>query len=280
MKPPFWSSPPNHIPSSLARRLIPVLDPLGPPGLPEASAPTFEPLELGLPDALCLPRAWREQGVTQTGSQEFSTAARLATGPLMPEAPPPPPPPLLPPPPDSEAPSRAAAPRPESLLPPELELELEGLRLSSELENFHWGILGMSMQKVVTPSCSPSRQGESASAGAGEEEEDEEAAAASRARSRGGSGRPAGPGDGTTGVATTLPLMAMLCMRSSEEVTESLRKRPYFGLCSMPRGAERCGETDGGDRSQREIIKKKTEEGGEEGREEKGREKGEGGEER
>ena len=131
--------------------------------------------ELGLPEeALCLPRAWREQGVTQTVSQEFRTAARLATGPRMAEVPPPPAPLLPPPPPpDSEAPSRAAAPLPESLLPPELELELEGLRLSSELENFHWGILGMSMQKVVVPSCSPSRQGESASAWAEEEEAEE-----------------------------------------------------------------------------------------------------------
>ena len=41
----------------------------------------------------------------------------------------------------------------------------------------------------------------------------------------------------TTGVATTLPLMAKLCIRSpEEEVTDSLRKRPYFGLRSMPGG--------------------------------------------
>ena len=116
----------------------------------------------------------------------------------------------------------------ESLLEEELELELEGLRLSRELENFHWGILGMSMQKVVVLSCSPSRQGESARAGAAEEEEGRGEG------SRGGSGRLGGAEEGTTGVATTLPLMAKLCIRSSEEVTESLRKRPYFGLSSMP----------------------------------------------
>lgn len=116
----------------------------------------------------------------------------------------------------------------ESLLELEPELELEGLRLSRELENFHWGILGMSMQKVVVASCSPSRHGESARAAA----EDEDLALGSR----GGRGR-LGAEEGTTGVATTLPLMAKLCIRSSEEVTDSLRKRSYFGLRSMPGGA-------------------------------------------
>lgn len=119
---------------------------------------------------------------------------------------------------------------PESLLELELELELEGLRLSRELENFHWGILGMSMQKVVVASCSPSREGESARAAAPAAEDDLSLG------SRGGRGR-LGVEEGPTGVATTLPLMARLCIRSSEEVTDSLRKRPYFGLRSMPGGA-------------------------------------------
>lgn len=122
---------------------------------------------------------------------------------------------------------------PESLLELELELELDGLRLSRELENFHWGILGMSIQKVVVASCSPSRQGESARAAAPAEEDG--LALGSRG-GRGGRGR-LGVEEGTTGVATTLPLMARLCIRSSEEVTDSLRKRPYFGLRSMPGGA-------------------------------------------
>lgn len=85
----------------------------------------------------------------------------------------------------------------------------------------------MSMQKVVVASCSPSRQGESAKAIAPAEEED------LALGSRGGRGR-LGVEEGTTGVATTLPLMAKLCIRSSEEVTDSLRKRSYFGLRSMP----------------------------------------------
>lgn len=121
---------------------------------------------------------------------------------------------------------------PESLLELELELELEGLRLSRELENFHWGILGISMQKVVVPSCSPSRQGESARV------RDAEDLGMDSKGGRGGSGK-LGVDEGTTGVAITLPLMAKLCIRSSEEeeVTESLRKRPYFGLSSMPGGA-------------------------------------------
>lgn len=176
--------------------------------------------------------ACREQGVTQTGSQEFSTAARLATGPLAGGAPPD----LV----DGEEEgaeawegASAADALPESLLELELELELDGLLLRRELENFHWGIFGMSMQKVVVASCSPSRQGDSARAAA--PAEDEDLVPGSRG-GRGGKGR-LGVEEETTGVATTLPLMARLCIRSSEEVTDSLRKRPYFGLRSMPGGA-------------------------------------------
>lgn len=92
----------------------------------------------------------------------------------------------------------------------------------------------MSIQKVVVASCSPSKQGESASAAA-PAEADEGLMLGSRG-GMGGRGR-LGVEDGTTGVATTLPLMAKLCIRSSEEVTDSLRKRSYFGLRSMPGGA-------------------------------------------
>lgn len=118
---------------------------------------------------------------------------------------------------------------PESLLEQELLLELDGLRLRRELENFHWGIFGMSMQKVVVASWSPSRQGESTKAAAPTEED------GLALGSRGGRER-LGVEGGPTGVATTLLLMAKLCIRSSEEVTDSLRKRPYFGLRSMPGG--------------------------------------------
>lgn len=168
--------------------------------------------------------------MTQTGSQELSTAARLATGPpaelmvlfLCGEEVG-----------GTGAWEGAAAAFPESLLELEPELELDGLRLSNELENFHWGILGMSMQKVVVASCSPSRQGESARAAAPGAEDD--LALGSRG-GKGGKGR-LGAEERTTGVATTLLLMAKLCIRSSEEVTDSLRKRSYFGLRSMPGGA-------------------------------------------
>ncbi|KAF5885696.1 uncharacterized protein DAT39_022665 [Clarias magur] len=112
----------------------------------------------------------------------------------------------------------------ESLLELELAL-LEGLQLSSEFENFHWGILGMSMQKVVALSCSPSRPGDSASAGT--------KGGFRIVGSKGGTGE-FGTEEGATDVATTFPLMAKLWIRSSEEVTESLRKRPYLGLSSMP----------------------------------------------
>lgn len=236
MKLPFWvkSSPPSHMPSTLVLRFIPDLELLEPPVLTMASvAPNPWPAGLAEFDAataLCPRMACREQGVTQTGSQELSTAARLATGPLAELAP------LVlcgdeer----ETEAWEGAAAALAESLLELELELELDGLRLSKELENFHWGILGMSMQKVVVASCSPSRQGESARAAAPAEEDD--LALGSRG-GRGGRGR-LGVEEETTGVATTLPLIAKLCIRSSEEVTDSLRKRPYFGLRSMPGGA-------------------------------------------
>lgn len=240
MKLPFWlkSSPPNHIPSTLVLRLIPDLELPEPPRLAMASvAPNPCPPGLAeLATALCPRMACREQGVTHTGSHEFSTAARLATGPLAEGAPlclcdeeed------------DKEAWEGAAAAFPESLLELELELELDGLRLSRELENFHWGIFGMSMQNVVVASCSPSRQGESARAGAPVEDE------VLALGSRGGKGR-LGVEEGTTGVATTLPLMAKLCIRSSEEVTDSLRKRPYFGLRSIPGGAAWSRSWEGG----------------------------------
>lgn len=236
MKLPFWlkSSPPSHMPSPLVLRFI--LELLDPPGLPMTSGapnpwPTG-PAELAAAaTALCPRMACREQGVTHTGSQELSTAARLATGPLTEVTP------LgLCEDEEEEAWEGADAAFPESLLELELELELDGLRLSSELENFHWGILGMSMQKVVVASCSPSRQGESARAAAPAEEEDLELGSRGGSGGRGGRRR-LGVEEGTTGVATTLPLMAKLCIRSSEEVTDSLRKRPYFGLRSMPGGA-------------------------------------------
>lgn len=224
MKLPLWlrSSPPSHMPSTLVLRFIPVLKLPGPPGLPSAIPTPPEPLGLADPaeidEPLCLVTACREQEPTHTGSQELSTAARLATGPLAVAA----------------APEAAGTALPESLLELEPELELEGLRLSRELENFHWGIFGISMQKVVTPSRSLSGPGESASASAWA------CGGGGRvAGSRGGRVKP-GADEGATGVATTtFPLMAKLCIRSSEEVTESLRKRPYLGLSSMPGEAAR-----------------------------------------
>lgn len=48
------------------------------PGLP--ALPLGPPAPAPPPLSLCI--AWNEQGVTQIGSQEFSTAARLATGPV------------------------------------------------------------------------------------------------------------------------------------------------------------------------------------------------------
>lgn len=127
MKLPFWlkSSPPSHMPSTLVLRFIPALDPLWPPGLPvHSAAPAAWPPGLAEPAAdLCLLMACREQGLTHTGSQEFKTEARLATGPLGAEVP------LG----LCEPCDEGAAALPESLL----ELELEGLLLSSELENFH-----------------------------------------------------------------------------------------------------------------------------------------------
>lgn len=236
MKLPFWlkSSPANHMPSTLVLRFMPDLE-LLPPGLAMASVAS-NPWPAGLAEfaaatALCPRMACKEHGVTQTGSHELSTAARLATGPpaelmvlvLCGE--------------EEEggtgAWEGAAAAFPESLLELEPELVLDGLRLSNELENFHWGIFGMSIQKVVVASCSPSKQGESARAAAPGAEDD--LAPGSRG-GNGGKGR-LGAEEGTTGVATTLLLMANLCIRSSEEVTDSLRKRSYFGLRSMPGGA-------------------------------------------
>lgn len=230
MKLPFWgkSSPPSHMPSTLVLRFIPDLELLEP--VPAPTMTSVAPnAEFDAAAVLCPRMACKEHGVTQTGSQELSTAARLATGPLA----------ELPPTAlcgDEERGAEACRGAvddalPESLLELELELELDGLRLSRELENFHWGILGMSIQKVVVASCSPSRQGESARAAAPAGEEDD-----LELGSSGGSG---GRGrlwaeEGTIGVATTLPLMAKLCIRSSEEVTDSLRKRPYLGLRSMP----------------------------------------------
>lgn len=215
------------MPSTLVLRFIPDLELLELPGLAITSvAPNPCPpglAEFATATVLCPRMACKEQGVTHTGSQELSTAARLATGPLAEITP-------LGMCDDEEEWEGAAAALPESLLELELELELDGLRLSKELENFHWGILGMSMQKVVVASCSPSREGESARAAVPAEEED--LALGSRG-GRGGRGR-LGVEEGPTGVATTLPLMAKLCIRSSEEVTDSLRKRPYFGLRSMP----------------------------------------------
>lgn len=174
MKLPFWakSSPPSHMPSTLVLRFIPDLELLEP--VPAPTMTSVAPnAAFEAPAVLCPRMACKEHGVTQTGSQEFSTAARLATGPLA----------VRPPTARCGEEERgaeacegavAAAPAalPESLLELELELELDGLRLSRELENFHWGILGMSMQKVVVASCSPSRQGESARAAAPAVEDD------------------------------------------------------------------------------------------------------------
>lgn len=235
MKLPFWgkSSPPSHMPSTLVLRFIPDLELLEP--VPAPTMTSVAPnVEFDAAAVLCPRMACKEHGVTQTGSQELSTAARLATGPLA----------ELPPPAlcgdeerGAEVWEGAVDVLPESLLELELELELDGLRLSKELENFHWGILGMSMQKVVVASCSPSRQGESARAAAPAGEDDGLEPGSSVGS--GGSGGSGGRGrlwveEGTIGVATTLPLMAKLCIRSSEEVTDSLRKRPYLGLRSMP----------------------------------------------
>lgn len=87
MKLPFWvKSSPSHMPSTLVRRLIPDLELLELPEPAMASvAPNTCPPELAefaAATALCPRMACKEQGVTHTGSQELSTAARLATGPL------------------------------------------------------------------------------------------------------------------------------------------------------------------------------------------------------
>lgn len=127
MKLPVWVKlSPSHIPSTLFLRFIPVLELPDPPGLPSAD-PALDSLGL----ALCLLAACREQGPTQTGSQELNTAARLATGPLGAVAPPK----VV----AGELSVRGALL--DSLLELEPELLLDGLRLSNELENFHWGIM-------------------------------------------------------------------------------------------------------------------------------------------
>lgn len=125
------------MPSTLVLRFTPDLKLLELPGLAMTSvAPNPCPpalAEFAAATARCPRMACREQGVTHTGSQELSTAARLATGPLA-EVPPPG---LCDDDEETEAWEGAAAVFPESLLELELELELDGLRLSRELENFH-----------------------------------------------------------------------------------------------------------------------------------------------
>lgn len=226
MKLPLWprSSPPSHMPSTLVLRFMPVRLLPELPGFPCAVSVPPKPLGLAEPTTtLCLLTACREQGPIHTGSQELSAAARLVMGPLEVAA-------IL------ELAGDALTM--EVLLESLLELELavlEGLQLSSELENFHWGILGMSMQKVVARSCSPSRPGDSASAWT--------EGGVRMVGSKGGTGE-FGTEEGATAVATTFPLMAKLCIRSSEEVTESLRKRPYLGLSSMPGRTAWCSESN------------------------------------
>lgn len=94
MKLPFWvnSSPPSHMPSTLVLRFSPDLELLDPAGLAMASVAPNPwppgPAELAAATALCPLMACREHGVTHTGSQELSTAARLATGPLAEVKPP------------------------------------------------------------------------------------------------------------------------------------------------------------------------------------------------
>lgn len=221
---PLWlrSSPPSHIPSTLVLRLMPVRKLPALLGVPTAVSVPPKPLGLAEPTAtLCLLTACSEQGPKQTGSQELSAAARLVMGPLEVAA-------IL----EEAGDALAIVFLLESLLELEAAL-LEGLQLSSELENFQWGILGMSMQKVVVLSCSPSRPGDSSNAWT--------KGGVRMVGSNGGTGE-FGTEEGATAVATTFPLMAKLCIRSSEEVTESLRKRPYLGLSSMPGRTAWCRE--------------------------------------
>lgn len=128
MKLALWlgSSPPSHMPSTLVLRCMPVR--LLPVLLGFPSVVSVPPKPLGLADPttpLCLLTACREQGPIQTGSQELSAAARLVMGPL-----------------DAADTLELAGDALviEILLESLLELELvllEGLQLSSELENFH-----------------------------------------------------------------------------------------------------------------------------------------------
>lgn len=122
------SSPPSHMPSTLVLRFMPVRLLPALPGFP--SAVSVPPKPLGLADpatTLCLLMltACREQGPIQTGSQELSAAARLVMGPLEVA---------------DTLELAGGALGMEVLLESLLELELallEGLQLSSELENFH-----------------------------------------------------------------------------------------------------------------------------------------------
>lgn len=88
MKLPFWvkSSPPSHMPSTLVLRFVPDLELLELQGLAMASVAPNPwppgPAQFAAATALCPRIACREHGVTHTGSQELSTAASLATGPL------------------------------------------------------------------------------------------------------------------------------------------------------------------------------------------------------
>lgn len=130
------------------------------------------------------------QGAAQTGSQALRTAARPEEE-------------------DGDAEPVPASPGSPVLAEADSSLlALEGLRLRKPegLENFHWGILGISMQKVVTASCS-------SPSGAGH-----------------GWAREV-PGGGGDGVAVaTLLLMAGF----SEGVSVSFQKRSYLGSVSMP----------------------------------------------
>lgn len=133
------------------------------------------------------------QGVAQTGSQALRTAARPDEE-------------------EDEAEELPASPGPPVLAEAERSLlALEGLRLRKPegLENFHWGILGINIQKVVTASCS-------SPSGGGQGWVKEVVAG--------------GGGDGSGVAAATLLLMAAF----SEGVSESFQKRSYLGSVSMP----------------------------------------------
>lgn len=131
------------------------------------------------------------QGVAQTGSQALRTAAR----------------------PDAEADEGTVTPSASARLPVLTDeerslLALDGLRLRKPdgLENFHWGIFGRRVQKVVTTSCSSPR-GDGGFTGAA-----------------GGAGEESGV------AAVTLLLMAGF----SEGVSESFRKGSYLDSVRLP----------------------------------------------